>query len=266
MLGLVIAVVAEILLFSLIAPNFATVGNAFEVTRLSVELGLLAIALTPVLITGGIDLSVGSMMGLAAVLFGAAHRDWGLSLPGAVATSLLAGAAGGALNALLVARLGIPPLIVTLGTLSLFRGVAEGITLGAVNYTGFPPSLLVLGQGYIGGVIPAQLPILAVVLIAYGILLHRSAIGRGPGGSAPLQARASPGKTVSGREVTSVTTVVPKRRLGCEAGWCRMRVHTARVQHAMDYVGLRPCGCCRLDDRLRRRQARERCRHSRSRN
>ncbi len=179
MLGLVIAVVAEILLFSLIAPNFATVGNAFEVTRLSVELGLLAIALTPVLITGGIDLSVGSMMGLAAVLFGAAYRDWGLPLPGAVATSLLAGAAGGALNALLVARLGIPPLIVTLGTLSLFRGVAEGITLGAVNYTGFPPSLLVLGQGYIGGVIPAQLPILAVVLIAYGILLHRSAIGRG---------------------------------------------------------------------------------------
>ena len=132
------ALVFEIVLFAAIAPNFATAGNFFEIARLSVELGLLAIALTPVLITGGIDLSVGSMMGLSAVLFGAAYRDWNLPIAAAAATSLLTGCAGGALNAILVARLGIPPLIVTLGTFSLFRGIAEGITLGAVNYTGFP--------------------------------------------------------------------------------------------------------------------------------
>ena len=66
------AVLAEIALFAVVAPNFFTVGNFFEVTRLSVELGLLALALTPVIVTGGIDLSVGSMMGLAAVVFGAA--------------------------------------------------------------------------------------------------------------------------------------------------------------------------------------------------
>ena len=64
------------------------VGNFFEITRLSVELGLLAIALTPVLITGGIDLSVGSMMGLAAVMFGVANRDWGLPIPAAIGVSL----------------------------------------------------------------------------------------------------------------------------------------------------------------------------------
>ena len=67
----------EIAIFSLIAERFFTVGNLFEVLRLSVELGLLAIALTPILISGGIDLSVGSMMGLSAVVFGAAARDWG---------------------------------------------------------------------------------------------------------------------------------------------------------------------------------------------
>ena len=172
------ALVFEILLFSAIAPNFATAGNFFEIARLSVELGLLALALTLVLITGGIDLSVGSMMGLSAVLFGAAYRDWNLSIPLAAATSLLTGCLGGALNAVLVARLGIPPLIVTLGTFSLFRGIAEGITHGAVNYTGFPSSFLALGQGYLGGVIPAQLPIFVAIFIGYAVLLHRSIVGR----------------------------------------------------------------------------------------
>jgi rhamnose transport system permease protein len=176
--GLIVALALEILLFSAIAPNFATAGNFFEVARLSVELGLLAIALTPILITGGIDLSVGSMMGLAAVIFGAAQRDWNLPVPLAAAAALLAGGAGGALNALLVARLEIPPLIVTLGTFSAFRGIAEGITHGAINYTGFPPALLAFGQGYLWGVIPAQLPILVAVFGAYWVLLHRSIVGR----------------------------------------------------------------------------------------
>ena len=172
------ALVFEIVLFAAIAPNFATAGNFFEIARLSVELGLLAIALTPVLITGGIDLSVGSMMGLSAVLFGAAYRDWNLPIAAAAATSLLTGCAGGALNAILVARLGIPPLIVTLGTFSLFRGIAEGITLGAVNYTGFPASFLAVGQGYLWGFVPTQLAIFVAVFAGYAMLLHRSIIGR----------------------------------------------------------------------------------------
>ncbi len=153
-------------------------GNIFEIARLSVELGLLAIALTPILVTGGIDLSVGSMMGLAAVLFGAAYRDWHLPIPLAACVSLAAGALGGALNAFLIARLNIPPLIVTLGTFSLFRGIAEGITHAAVNYTGFPASFLALGQGYLWGVVPAQLPILVLVLAGYAVLLHKSIVGR----------------------------------------------------------------------------------------
>ena len=176
--AVLVVLALEIVWFSLVAPNFATRGNFFEVARLSVELGLLAVALTPVLITGGIDLSVGSMMGLAAVLFGAASRDWQLPVWAAAAVSLLAGCAGGALNALLVARLGIPPLIVTLGTFSLFRGIAEGITHGAVNYTGFPASFLGLGQGYLWGVIPAQLPLFAIAFAGYAVLLHRSIVGR----------------------------------------------------------------------------------------
>ncbi len=175
---LLLALAGEIVLFSAIAQNFLTIANGFEVLRFSVELGLLAIALTPVIVSGGIDLSVGSMLGLAAVVFGAAARDWGLPIPAAAAIALLVGAAGGALNAVLIARFDIPPLIVTLGSLSLFRGIAEGITQAAVNYTNFPRAFLAFGQGYVGGVVPAQLPVLVVVFAAYAVLLHRSVLGR----------------------------------------------------------------------------------------
>src|SRR5437763_8493404 len=121
--ALLLMLASQAAIFSAIAPNFLTVGNFFEVTRFSVELGLLAVALTPIIVTAGIDLSVGSMMGLSAVVLGAAHRDWHLSMVLAAAATLLVGFAGGALNALLVAGLDLPPLIVTLASFSLFRGI-----------------------------------------------------------------------------------------------------------------------------------------------
>jgi len=175
---LVGAIALEIVVFTALAPNFATLGNFFEVTRLSVEVGLLAVAMTPILVTGGIDLSVGAMMGLAAVMFGAAWRDWHLPVAVAAAIAILTGLAGGALNAALVAILEIPPLIVTLGSLSLFRGLAEGITGGAINYSGFPAGVLRFGQGYLWGVVPAQLTVFSAVTAAYAVLLNRSIIGR----------------------------------------------------------------------------------------
>jgi rhamnose transport system permease protein len=177
--ALLIVLLFECVVFSLGGGNFLTSANAFEVTRLSVEIGLLALALTPVIITGGIDLSVGSMMGLAAVVFGSLWRDAHCSLPVAVGVTLLVGMAGGALNALLIARLSLPPLIVTLGTFSLFRGMAEGLTRGIENYSGFPQEFLFLGQGYLGGAIPPQLFVLLAAIVGYGLLLHRTVVGRG---------------------------------------------------------------------------------------
>ncbi len=173
---LLVALAAEIALFTAIAPHFLTVGNLFEATRLTVELGLVALAMTPIVVTGGIDLSVGSMLGLAAVVFGASAA--GGHVARGCAAALLVGLGGGALNAAAVARLGIPALIATLATLSLFRGIAEGLTRGAMNYTGFPPSFLSLGQGYLGGVVPAQLPIFLLAAGLYALLLHKSVVGR----------------------------------------------------------------------------------------
>src|SRR6185436_4505335 len=135
---LLVLIAVECLLFGLTGNNFATSGNAFEITRLSVEIGLLALVMTPIIITGGIDLSVGSMMGLSAVIFGALWRDAGLPIPLAIAITLIVGLLGGALNAAAITKLKAPPLIVTLGTFSLFRGIAEGLTRGIENYSGFP--------------------------------------------------------------------------------------------------------------------------------
>src|SRR3984957_1420162 len=173
-----LALLAEIGVFSGFAQNFFTTANFLEVIRLSVELGLLALALTPVIITGGIDLSVGSMMGLSAVVFGSLVMDCHWRSPGAVVATRVIGCVGGVLNGVLIADFKIPPLIVTLGSFSAFRGIAEGITHGAVNYSGFAKSFLFLGQGYVLGM-PAQLPILLFALGGYAVLLHRSVIGRG---------------------------------------------------------------------------------------
>jgi rhamnose transport system permease protein len=170
----------ECLVFGVVGDNFLTTSNAFEITRLSVEVGLLALALTPVIITGGIDLSVGSMMGLAAVVLGALWRDAHLPIVLAAGVALLLGFLGGGLNAFLITRLDLPPLIVTLGTFSLFRGVAEGLTRGIENYSGFSPRFLFLGQGYVGGLIPTQLLVLVVAVTGLWLVvashLHTGAV------------------------------------------------------------------------------------------
>jgi rhamnose transport system substrate-binding protein len=175
---LLIVLVGECLIFSVTGSNFLTSGNAFEITRLTVEIGLLALVMTPIIITGGIDLSVGSMMGLAAVVMGSLWRDAGVSMSVAIPITLFVGLLGGSLNAAMITKLKAPPLIVTLGTFSLFRGIAEGLTRGVENYSGFSPSFMFLGQGYVFGVIPTQLFIFVPAIIAVWWWLHRTAFGR----------------------------------------------------------------------------------------
>src|SRR5205809_7793855 len=137
---LAVFVVAEVVLFAFLGKNFFTAANAFEIVRLSVEVGLIAVAMTPVIVTCGIDLSVGSLMGLTAVIFGMLWRDAHLPIVAAAIVTLIVGAGAGFLNSLLITRLALPPLIVTLGTFSLFRGLAEGMTRGVENYTSLPHS------------------------------------------------------------------------------------------------------------------------------
>ena len=106
---LLLAVFAvECLIFTRTGTNFATHGNALEIIKFSVEIGLLALVMTPVILTGGIDLSVGSLLGLCAVGFGKLWRDAAMAWPLAAAATLGLGALAGGLNALLITRLRLP--------------------------------------------------------------------------------------------------------------------------------------------------------------
>ncbi|HEX6884465.1 MAG TPA: substrate-binding domain-containing protein [Planctomycetota bacterium] len=174
--GLALALLAEVVLFALLSAPFATLANAFEVVRASAELGLVVLGLLVVMKSGGIDLSVGALMGLAAVVLGATHAA-GLPIAAAAALALLVGALGGGLNGLLVAA-GVPPFLVTLATLALFRGLAEGWTGGYAVFSGFPPGFLALGQGYWFGILPPQALLLAGAGLAAGLFLHRTRPGR----------------------------------------------------------------------------------------
>ncbi len=157
--------------------GFGTVDRQFDILRHSCEIGLLALALTPIILTAGIDLSVGSLLGLCAILFGKLWHDGGLSIPVAAALTLLGGAIGGGLNAALITKLRLPPLIVTLGTYSLFRGLAEAVTHGAVTYTDFPASFLVLGQERWAG-LPTQMWFFLLIAAGMLALVHRTTFGR----------------------------------------------------------------------------------------
>src|SRR5215207_4448491 len=116
---LLVVLVAELWFFSAFARKFDTPANLANIARHSAEIGLLALAMMPVIVTGGIDLSVGSLLGLCAVLFGVFTHEWQLGWIASAGMTLLIGAVAGGANAFLVTVFRLPPLIVTLGTYSL---------------------------------------------------------------------------------------------------------------------------------------------------
>src|SRR5262245_14688345 len=174
---LAVVVIAEWFYFNSVGPRFGSLDNTYDILRHSVEIGLLALVMTPIILTGGIDLSVGSLLGLCAILFGKLWRDGGLPIPVAIGCTLCLGTLAGGLNALLITWFRLPALIVTLGTYSLFRGLAEAITHGVDTFTNFPASFLFLGQERFLGM-PAQAPIFIAAVICIWLLVHRTTFGR----------------------------------------------------------------------------------------
>src|ERR1041385_2828564 len=173
---LLLVLAVEWLYFNSVGPRFGSLDNTYDSLRHSVEIGLLALVMTPIILTGGIDLSVGSLLGLCAILFGKLCRDGGLPIPAAAAATLGIGALAGGINAGLITWLRLPPLIVTLGTYSLFRGLAEAITRGVDTFTNFPQWFLFLGQERWLG-LPAQAPIFLLVGAGGWLVVHRLAFG-----------------------------------------------------------------------------------------
>lgn len=139
---------------------------------------LIALPMTLIIITGEIDLSVASIVGLASVLTGVLTQA-GVPFEVAALLAIIAGAAGGAINGFLVTVVGLPSLAVTIGTLALFRGLAVGL-LGTTAVTDFPAFWTDLAKARVGGTnIPVVLFVFLVLLVVFAVLLHFTPFGRG---------------------------------------------------------------------------------------
>lgn len=174
---LVVALVGLIVLGSQLSPFFLTPGNFSNLIAALMEVAIMALPMTLIVIAGEIDLSVESMAGLASALLGFLWAA-GVPLTIAIPVVLLAGALGGLLNGLLVARVGLPSLVVTLGTLALFRGLAL-IVLGPRGVSDFPEAFTELGFGHVPGtLIPWPFVVFLGLALLLGVVLHRTWVGR----------------------------------------------------------------------------------------
>ncbi|MBE3599328.1 MAG: ABC transporter permease [Limnochordaceae bacterium] len=176
---LVLLIVLTLIVQGAIVPGFLNGYNLLNTLQYGVEIGLLAIAETLVIISGGggIDLSVGSQVSLASIVLGVLvirlHQDLWLS----VAAVMLLGLWMGAVNGGMVAYVGIPPLLATLGTMYVYSSLALVLT-GGIPVSGFPPEFFGIGQGTALGIPNQVLWIFLPVVVLLGLLAHRSVLGR----------------------------------------------------------------------------------------
>ena len=174
---LALALVGLLLLGVRLSPFFLTAGNFSNLTAALMEVAIMAMPMTLIIIAGEIDLSVESMAGLASAITGFLWAA-GVPIEIAVVVALVAGALGGLLNGVLVARGGLPSLVVTLGTLALFRGMAL-IILGPRGVSDFPAGFTELGFGHVPGtLIPWSFVIFLALALILGVVLHRTWVGR----------------------------------------------------------------------------------------
>ncbi|MFV0360216.1 ABC transporter permease [Tropicimonas sp.] len=168
--------VAIFVLNSLASPYFLDAWNLSDATFNFTEKAMIAFAMALLIIAGEIDLSVASIIALSSTAMGAA-AEAGLGMPGIVAVGLATGLLCGAFNGALVAGLGLPSIVVTIGTMSLFRGISY-IVLGDKAYTGYPADFAVFGQGYVGWVVTVEMVLFVLFAAIYGALLHGTNFGR----------------------------------------------------------------------------------------
>jgi rhamnose transport system permease protein len=162
---------------SLITPYFLVLDNLLDTTLNFMEKAIVALPMTLSIILGDIDISVAGTMALSSLTMGAASTA-GAGTLALVALGLVTGLAAGLLNGLVATRFGIPTIAVTIGSVSLYRGIAYAV-LGDKAYTRYPEPFAVLGQGYIPGTkIPLQLVLYLVLAVGFWLLLHYSAFGR----------------------------------------------------------------------------------------
>ena len=173
---LVVLLICVCVVNSLASPYFLDVHNLFDSTQAFTEKAIIALPMTLVIIGRDIDLSVAATIALCSTLIG-----WlatlGVGTAGLLGAGVLAGAAAGAFNGAIITRFRIQAIVVTIGTMSLFRGISYAI-LGDTAYTSYPEGFDELGQGTLWGLVPYELLVFAILAIAFTVILHRTVIGR----------------------------------------------------------------------------------------
>ncbi|OPD56331.1 autoinducer 2 import system permease LsrD [Bacillus anthracis] len=178
---LIVLLLIEFILFSLINSDFLNISNLLFSTNDFLFIAIAAIPMTFVIVTGGIDVSVGSIMGLTSILIGVLWMN-GISILFAVIISLIISCLAGALNGLIIKMTDVEPLVVTLGTMFLYGGIALVISggAGASGYegiSGLPDAFVQLASGSFIG-IPNLLWLLIVLTVLCAVLFHRTIYGR----------------------------------------------------------------------------------------
>ena len=174
---LVILLLVSVVIGSVLSPYFLSGFNFNALTSNTMEIAIMALPMTLIIIAGEIDLSVGSLLGLTSVVLGllweSGHPMWL-----AIGVALLVGLVAGYLNGILVTKLALPSLVVTIGTLALYRGLAF-VVLGDQAVSDLPTSFTNLGFGSIPGTeIPWSFLIFAILVVIFGVVLHVSRWGR----------------------------------------------------------------------------------------
>ena len=188
---LVLLLIAVFVVNSWLSPYFLDPYNLFDATFNFSEKAMLALSMALLIVVRDIDLSVASIIAVASVFMGmAAEAGAGTAL--LVPLGIAIGVAAGAFNGALVTGIGLPAIVVTIGTMSLFRGIAY-VVLGDQAYTSYPAGFDVFGQGYAWGMVPYELILFVLLAALFAFVLHRTVIGRRllAMGSNPLAAKFS---------------------------------------------------------------------------
>ncbi len=174
---LLVIVVGLLAVIAYLTPKFLTATNLQITSRYLVEVGLVAIPMTMIILIRGIDISVGSIVALSTIVLGFSWSVYKVPMVLAILLALVVATLCGFLNGLAITRLRVPDLVVTLSTLAIYRGIAEGLGGGGRVYLYEDPLMRFLGEGQILGV-PMGLFVFLPAVVGAGVMLDRSAWGR----------------------------------------------------------------------------------------
>ncbi|QPC95538.1 ABC transporter permease [Mesorhizobium sp. INR15] len=175
--GLLLLLFVELAGLGVLVPGYLDPGSLLDTSRTFIETGILALGMTFVIVSGGIDLSVASLLALVSVVLGLSYQA-GLPLPVSMLLGVATGVGGGLINGAAIAYLGLHPFVVTLATMAIYRGAAYAIS-NAAAVSDFPPWFTNIGQSYFGGgYVPIQLPVLIIAALSCWLLLDRTSFGR----------------------------------------------------------------------------------------